>query len=329
MLAAGCSTSGTSNVATVPNTTSAQTTSHGNADLQVANWLVKLPARPANTGHGWLSPGLRAFSPGDESTLIYWANFYNSAIDVFAPEGSSPKMKGQITNGVSLPQRLFVDADSNVYATNVGNNTITVYKTANRPFLTISNGVFGPTGLTVDAAGTIYCANTGSRTVIEYPRRGTSASLTITMPQFLTPENLAIDRSGNLYVSYLGGPKYSGVMEFPPGSTTGTDLGLTIGLAGALEVDRAGNVIVIDSNVNTIDVFPPGQTTPSKQIPVAAGLPFELSLNRDENVLYATVQASGGFIVQDVSYPNGSGMSNVITANDGNWPLAVSPDAVL
>jgi hypothetical protein len=329
MLAAACSTTGTSSVATVPSSTSSQITSHWNADLQVANWLVKLPARAANTQHGWLSSHLRAFRPGDQPTLIYWANFYNSAIDVFQAEAGHMEVKGQITNGISLPQRLFVDAASNVYATNVGNNTLTAYKTANQPFLTISNGVFGPTGLTVDAAGTVYCANTGSRTVMEYPKGQTSPSLTISMPQFYTPENLAIDRSGNLYVSYLGGPKYSGVMEFPPGTTSGMDLGLTIGLAGALEVDKAGNVIVIDSNVNTVDVFPPGQTTPSKQIPVAAGLPFELSLNRDEDVLYATVQVSGGFIVQDVAYPNGAAMSNVITANDGNWPLAVSPDAVL
>lgn len=330
MLIAGCSTTGTSSVASVPGTTSAQTTSHANADLQVANWLVKLPPRAANTRKGRLSSGLRAFSPGDKTTLIYWANFYNSVIDVFQMDGSNPKMKGQITNGISLPQRLFVDADSNVYATNVGNNTITAYKTANRPFLTISNGVFGPTGLTVDKAGTVYCANTGNRTVIEYPKGRTSPSLTILMPQYLTPEYLAIDTSDNLYVSYLGGPKYSGVMEFPAGSTSGKDLGLVIGLAGALEVDKAGNVIVIDSNAGTIDVFGPGQTTPSNEIALTAGAPFALSLSGDESVLYATVQVSGGFIVQDVAYPNGKTMVNVITnITDGNWPIAASPDAVL
>jgi hypothetical protein len=149
------------------------------------------------------------------------------------------------------------------------------------------------------------------------------------MPQYLTPEYLAVDSSDNLYVSYLGGPKLSGVLEFPRGATTGTDLGLVIGSADALEVDRSGNIIIIDFNSNMIDIFPPGQTTPSKQIAVTAGTPFALSLNGAETTLYASVEASGGFIVQDVAYPDGTTMENTITALDGNWPIAVSPDAVL
>lgn len=87
------------------------------------------------------------------------------------------------TKGISFPQRLFVDAASNLYATNVGSNTITAYKRhGTKPFLTISNGDEGPTGLTVDAAGTVYCANTQNRTVTEYPKGQTAATLTISMP---------------------------------------------------------------------------------------------------------------------------------------------------
>lgn len=134
-------------------------------------------------------------------------------------------------------------------------------------------------------------------------------------------------------MSYLGGPQLSGVLEFPPGSTTGKDLGLVIGSADALEVDKTGNIIIIDFDSNQIDVFPPGQTTPSNQIPVTAGTPFALSLNGTETVLYATVEtSSGGFIVQDVAYPSGTTMENKITnfTTDGDeWPIAVSPDAVL
>lgn len=52
-----------------------------------------------------------------------------------------------------------------------------------------------------------------------------------------------------------------------------------------------------------IDIFPPGQTTPSKQIPVTAGTPFALSPNGAETTLYASVETTSGFIVQDVAYP--------------------------
>jgi hypothetical protein len=113
-------------------------------------------------------------------------------------------------------------------------------------------------------------------------------------------------------------------------STTGKNLGLSIGSPGALEVAKSGNIIVIDAAANTIDVFPAGQTTPSKQIAVTAGSPFALSLNKAETAVYASVEVSGGFIVQDVAYPNGTTMANKITTiTDGDWPIAVSPDAAL
>jgi hypothetical protein len=97
-----------------------------------------------------------------------------------------------------------------------------------------------------------------------------------------------------------------------------------------LEVDKSGNIIVIDDSANTIDVFPAGQVTPSKQIAVTAGSAFALSLNKAENAVYASVEVSGGFLVQDVAYPNGTTLKNKLTTiTDGDWPIAVSPDAVL
>ena len=67
------------------------------------------------------------------------------------------------------------------------------------------------------------------------------------------------------------------VEKFPPGSTTGTDLGLPA-YPGAIEVDRSGNIIVLYGA--QIEYFPAGKTIPSKEIPVTAGSPFALSLQR-------------------------------------------------
>ncbi|MFZ0030948.1 MAG: hypothetical protein WAK84_03650 [Candidatus Cybelea sp.] len=321
MLAAGCSTTGASSVAIAPNTT--QSAARGNvvADRRASEGLLRPPARAANTRAGWISPDKRRHR---KSALIYWGSYFNNTIDIFSAKGTNPPMKGQITSGLSNPERLFVDKTMSVYATNLGNNTITAYKRgATTPFLTISNGVNTPTGLTVDAAGTVYCANFGNNTVTVYPKGQTSPSHTISMSS--SPEYLAIDSSDNLYVS-----TGIGVTEFAPGSGTGKNLGLTIGSPGALEVDKAGNIIVIDSSANTIDVFPAGQTAPSKQIAVTAGAPFALSLNKAETDVYASVEVSGGFIVQEVAYPNGTTMVNKITTiTDGDWPIAVSADAVL
>jgi hypothetical protein len=283
-----------------------------------AEGLVGPAAHAVNTNPGWISPDLKKNKPAQ----IYWGSFEASTIDIFPAKGVNPPLKGQITTGLSEPERLFVDAALNVYATNRGNNTITAYKRdATTPFITISKGISAPTGLTVDAAGTVYCANVGNGTVTEYPKGQTSPSLTIS----ISAEYLAIDGSDNLYVS-----NGRGVTEFASGSTTGKSIPLIIGSPGALAVDNAGNIIIIDADANTIDVFPAGQNMPSKQIAVTSGVAFGLSLDKAENLVYASVEAKGGFIVQSLAYPKGTVLVNKLTSvTDGDWPIAANPDAVL
>jgi serine/threonine-protein kinase len=259
---------------------------------------------------------------------IYWGDYYKNTIAIYPRSGINPPEKGVITKGLSHPQRLFVDGALTVYATNAGNNTITAYKRhATKPSLKISTGVNDPTGLTVDAAGTVYCANVGNDTVTVYPKGQTTPSLTI--PIAGAPEYLAVDASGNLYVSYLGGPTGTGVMEFAPASSTGKDLGLDISGGGALEVDRSGNIILIDDYGLTIDVFAAGQTEPSKKIGVGGGEIFGLSLSEKERKVFVSVETGGWFIVQQLDYPGLTSPTTKLATGAGNWPIAVSPDAAL
>ncbi|MFZ1019161.1 MAG: hypothetical protein WAN39_14980, partial [Candidatus Cybelea sp.] len=269
---------------------------------------------PQTKGSGWMSP-----DAGKGKGLIYWGNYDTNTITIYSAKGVNGKEEGQITTGLSNPERLFVDAKGSVYATNIGNNTITAYKPGQTtPFLTISNGVNSPTGLTVDAAGTVYCANVGNDTITVYPKGETSPSLTIPAT---SPEYLATDSQDNLYASE--GP---GIIQYAPGSTTGTNLGLP-SYPGAVEVDKKGNLIVLYGA--EIEYFPKGTTQPSKEIPVTAGNPFALSLSGREHALYVSLEAGTPFVVQKVAYPNGTSLSNKLSTNAGLWPLAVSPDAAL
>lgn len=283
----------------------------------LARGVGSVSSRPAQLP-GWMSPDAKK----KKKHLIYWGSYDANAIYVFSAKGTNPPEKGEITTGLSNPNRLFVDKWLSVYATNSGNNTVTAYKRgATTPFLTISDGVNDPTGLTVDAAGTVYCANFGNNTITEYPKGQTSPSLTIDA----FAEYLAIDANDNLYASGTA------IYKFAPGSKTGTNLGLNIGAPGALAVDRAGNIIVIDEAANSIDVFPAGKTQPSKTIPVTSGDAFALSLTKKEKSVYVTVDdtATGDFIVQQLTYPKGTSLTTKIGSPRGEWPIAVSPDAVL
>lgn len=309
-LAAGCSASGST-----PSSAgaSARALSQGLA-------LHSAPARTASQSQGWISPDAKRKKGKD---LIYWGNFDNNTITIYSSKGVNGKQEGQITTGLSEPERLFVDKQLNVYATNPGNNTITAYKPGQTsPSLTISDGVNGPTGLTVDAAGTVYSANTGNNTVTEYPKGQMTPSVTITLSS--SPEYLATDAQDNLYVA-----TGSEVLEYAKGTTGGKNLNLNIGSPEAIEVDHSGNLIVLDWSNSDIDVFPAGQTQPSKQISVTSGFPFAFSLSKNEKQLYVSLDATSGFIVQMLAYPNGTTLSNKLTTNAGDWPIAVSPDNAL
>jgi hypothetical protein len=318
-MAAGCSASNAPGLA--PGSSSVQSDAqHQSAAMErkLANGLLRR-AGTANHAHGWMSPDAK-----HAKDLFYWADFDSNTVNVYEKNGVNPKEVGTITDGIDEPERLFVDASKNLWATEIGSETVNEYaKGATSPSFTISTGIGSPTGLTVDSAGTVYVANVASDTVTEYPKGETSPSLTI--PISTSPEYLATDSSDNLYVS-----TGLGVWEFPPGSTTGSELDLSMGSPSGIEVDKSGNIIVIDSTALTIDVFPPGQSTPSEQIPDSPDDPFALSLSKSDKKLYVSaIDATGDFIVQQLLYPNGTSLTNKLTTDAGQWPIAVSPDNVL
>lgn len=282
------------------------------------------PAAMRTTGlrqshlRGWMSPEAKS-----GKGIIYVGSFDDSTITLYSSKHPNGQPIGQITTGLSEPERLFVDAKLNVYASNAGNNTVTAYAPGSTtPLITISGGINTPTGITVDSAGTVYAANVGNNTVTEYPAGQTSPSITISFPS-ASPENLAAGPGNTLYAS-----TFQGIYTVPAGSSTPTNLGLNIGSPGADQVDSQGNIAVLDEDTNNVDVFDAGQTNPATVITVG-GFPFELALNKKAKKLYVSNLIGSGFVIQDVKYPKGSAPVTVIpTAGGSGWPLAVSPDSV-
>ncbi len=307
---AGCS----GNSIAPTNSGSSDTSSPSQIRERANGHVVHSNAAPA-TKRGWISPDAKG-----SKNLFYWGNFDSNTINIYSSKGVNTQPVGQITTGLNEPERLFVDKQGSVYATDLGNNTVTAYKNGSTsPFLTISDGVNSPTGLTVDAAGTVYVANVGNNTITEYPKGKTSPSVTIAEGA----EYLATDSKDNLYAS-----TGLNVDKFAKGSTTGTPLNLTIGGAGALEVDKKGTIIIIDSSTDNMDYFPAGKTAPSKQVPVG-GFPFSISLSSNEKQIYISNLIGSAFQIQTLAYPKGTKVKTKNNTNGGDWPIAVSPDAVL
>jgi hypothetical protein len=283
---------------------------------QMANGFVR-PTGTTPHARAWISPEAKT-----DRHFLYWGDYSTDTITIYK-QGVVPKEVGQVTDDIDKPERLFVDGSHNLWVTNLGNDTITEYAPGKKsPRFTISEDVANPTGIVVDSAGTVYCANVANDTITEYTKGKTAPSVII--PVSSAPEYLAVDASDNLYVATA-----AGVFEFARGSSSGANLGLSIGSPGAIEVDRSKNIILVDTSAATIDIFPAGQTSPSKQITVGAGAPYSLALTDSESKLYVSVNVpSGGFEIQELAYPGGSALKTKLATGAGDWPLAVNPDAV-
>jgi hypothetical protein len=297
------------------------TDAHVRANLLAASGRSLPPGRHGAVGAGWLSAAAKA-----GSHVIYSGSYNDSTITIYPSKGINPPPIGTISTGLTNPERPFVDKNLKLYASDEGSPTsIVVYKPGKTsPSLSITDGVDYPTGVTVGADGTVYSANTGNETVTEYPKGKTAPSLTISLASEL-PENLAVDGSNNLYIQYLGGTLGSGVIEVPPGQTSGTDLNLVIGSASALSVDKKGNIVIIDQGDSSLDVFPPGQTSPSKTVALG-GSAFEMSMNSAEKEVYVSNDIGTAFEIQVVDYPKLKKVKSQIDPTLGDWPLAVAPD---
>ena len=129
------------------------------------------------------------------------------------------------------PQGIVVDAVGTLYVTDTGNHTIrkitsggAVTNLAGAPTISGttdgsgSNARFNqPEGIAINAAGTIlYVADTGNHTIRSVTTNGTvttyagtagtpgSANLTGTSASFNTPQGVAVDSAGNVYVADTG-----------------------------------------------------------------------------------------------------------------------------
>src|SRR5579875_834934 len=62
--------------------------------------------RPAThaRSHGWMSP-----DAATDKNAIFWGSYDNSTITIYSAKGKNGKQLGQITEGLSNPERLFVD----------------------------------------------------------------------------------------------------------------------------------------------------------------------------------------------------------------------------
>ncbi|MBV9232953.1 MAG: SMP-30/gluconolactonase/LRE family protein [Candidatus Eremiobacteraeota bacterium] len=263
--------------------------------------MVDLSAR---AHAGWISA-----DAGRHKKLVYVSDQYDNAVEIYKANVSNPPPIGQITSGVNTPDGLAVDTSGNLYVSNAGGTTVTVYHPGQTtPFDTYSPGQ-NPVNVVLGKDGRLYVAQglLGCICITEYPPKSHTPDLTIQLSQTHgSPMDLALDASNDLYVTLTNGTVY----EFAPGQTSGTNLGLA-GLSNprGIGFDKKGDLVVANDTLNFvqgyIQIYDAGKTQYEKQF-IAGAQPFQLAFGRGRRYMY----------VADVSYGT-SGDVAIFKAGNG------------
>jgi streptogramin lyase len=242
----------------------------------------------------------------DSSGNIYVADTYNSTIRKITSNGAVGTLAGTAgssgaTDGTGSAARfngpvgVALDALGNVYVADFYNDTIR--KVASGQVVTTVAGATGtrgstnatggaarfnfPYGVAVTGAGNIYVADSQNDTIRSITPGGAVATFaggvltpgatdgTGTGARFNTPDGVAVDGSGNVYVADTNNHTIrkitpAGVATtfagsaLNPGSANGTGSAARFNYPSGVAVDSAGNVYVADTANHTIRKITPG-----------------------------------------------------------------------
>ncbi len=237
----------------------------------------------------------------DASGNIYVADRENNEIRKISPTGMVSTFAGSKTSGsvdgsgtsasFSHPSGVTIDASSNVYVADVYNHKIRKITPTGMVSTLAGSGEQGsddgsgssarfyyPTGVAVDASGNVYVADSYNRKIRKITPMGTVSTLAGSgisgsadgsggSASFWTPNGVAVDDSGNVYVADTNNNKIrkispAGMVSTLAGSgTLGSDDGIgssaSFNKPNGVAVDTSGNVYVADTENKKIRKISP------------------------------------------------------------------------
>ena len=188
----------------------------------------------------------------------------------------------------SGPYAITNDGAGNLYVADLNNNSVRKIVIATATVSTIATGLNAPAGIVYDPVNNVlYITNSGNNDIIKMTTAGVysvfagtgaagSADGTGTAASFNTPNGIAVDASGNVFVADQNNQE---IREITPGavvttfagSTTagsadGTGAAATFNTPSGLDLDISGNIYVTDRGNNLIRMI-----TPARVVTTVAG----------------------------------------------------------
>jgi len=286
-----------------------------------------MPSRVMPSGHT-VTPSERTVTPsGVEGRhckdRLYVSSYKLNYVAIYCVKGHNQAPIGKLTDGVDGPEGANVDSKGNLYVTQTSSNSVTEYALGSaKPLFTYTSSLGAPAGVAIDKKGDVFVTNLSPASVVVFPQRSNTPSLRITDAPY--PIDVALDRTGNAYVtSYASDFKSGEILEYAPGSSTGTNLGIVTKIPGGITLDKAGDIVTADQGLPGVLVFPPGKTSPSKTFATNTLDPDPVRFDKREDRVF--VGDSIGSTVYAYDYPSGKQSDSITDGVDGPNGLALTP----
>jgi sugar lactone lactonase YvrE len=258
------------------------------------------------------------------ANVAYASDYVNDLVLIYNQAGKHEPV-GQISEGLDYPEGIAVDSAGTLYVANGSNSTVTVYPRGKAKAVRTLSGAAAPESIAVGTDGTVYVGTICSacpEKVTVYAPGATKPSYAIQDAKIYQTSGLALDGANNLYVGYTDATGYIGrISEYPPGSRgPGTQLPLSFRWAHGIVFDAKGNLVVVDSKAQAVDIFKPTKKSPhwlpSGEFSVP-GNPWYCGFNRAGNQLYIS-QNRNDNKVDVYSYPAGKLLGTLVGIPGGD-----------
>lgn len=287
-----------------------------------------LPASPAGAArsgashqHGWIAPS------AVHQRLIYVSDNAANAIVIYPQGESNPAPVGEITDGIDGPLGTAVSKNGTLYVANSFGNDVTEYPPgATSPSVTLSDGINFPISVAVDDRGTVAVGEFGQGEILEFEKGSGSPNVTITL--LTDPEGLAFDKGRHLYAAWnvnLGSQLQGHASICRRLRAICSDQGIEIGESGGMALDLSGNTILGDQTHQTIGIYPPGASSPSRTIATTGRDPYKFAFNHGEKTLYVADINNG--VVATYDYATGVETGTISSGLTSAWGVSLSPAA--
>jgi sugar lactone lactonase YvrE len=283
------------------------------------------------------APPAARSSAGKATNLIYSSSYGGNSVTYYL-KGTGPNnpVAGTLSGSYyANPLGMGVDRAGDLYISNANDRNVLVYAAGStKPTNTLDDPDKFPTDVAVAADGNVYVANSSgpigaSGNVVVYAPGATSPTRTLSDPGFYRVMGVALDKSGNVWVSYnfAQGIGSGTVAEFKAGSSTPKETHVKIGSCGGIAIDKAGHFLVVDEEVPSVNVYRPGQRKPLAKLPLP-GTAAYLVFNKMSDVLYVADYGLGEIDVFDYTpskLTQTNTITNGITPSNDNLGVAVTP----